>query len=68
MITTAEINVNENWTLKDIQPEMEVGIMQNNRKIFILKCGNQLMDVETIHKYLCKISFTTSAEKVLSGQ
>ena len=64
-ITEVDNNVNGHWTRKKKNSEVEVGIMEINRKRFILKYGTPLMDVGTLHKYLVTPEETISSEKVL---
>ena len=63
-ILPVDINVSGHCTQKGKQSELEVGIMDTNRKIFLLTYGTPLMDVGPLHKYLGTLANTTSAEKV----
>ena len=63
---SAEINVHGHLARKHKHSEVEVGIMDTNRKIFILTYGTPLMDEGHLHKYLGTGENTTSAEKLLS--
>ena len=47
--------------------EVEVGIMENNRKRFLLTYGTPLIDGWHLHKDLGTLEDTTSAKKALSG-
>ena len=47
--------------------EVEVGIMENNRKRFLLTYGKPLIDGWHLHKDLGTLEDTTSAKKALSG-
>ena len=66
-ITAVGINVNGKWTWKDKKSEVEVGIMENNRKRFLLTYGTPLIDGWHLHKDLGTLEDTTSAKKALSG-
>ena len=58
-IAPLEINVNVHWTRKDKHSEVEVGIMDTNRKLFIFTYGEPLMDGGTLHKDLGTLSDRT---------
>ena len=66
IITAVEINVNGKWTRKYKQSEVEVLIMDTNRKLFHLIYGILLMDGGNIHKELGTLADITSAKKLLS--
>ena len=43
-MTELEMNVNGNWTRKEIKSEVELGITENDRKHFILTYVISIMD------------------------
>ena len=43
-MTALEMNVNGNWTRKEIKSEVELGITENDRKHFILTYVISIMD------------------------
>ena len=60
-ITAVYINIILHCTWKDKQSEVEVVIMETNRKRFLLTCGKLLMEGGILHKDLGTLSHTTSA-------
>ena len=63
-----KINVNRHWTRQYRQSEVELVIIYNNRKHYILKCGTPLMDGRTLHKDPVTLEEKTPSEKLLSGK
>ena len=64
---SVEINVIGNWTLNDKQSEVEVGIIENNKYLFLLTYGTPLIDGCPLHKHSGTLTDTKSSYNYYLG-
>ena len=68
MITAVYVIVNGHWKIRDKKPEVELGMMDKNRKRFLLTYRKSVVDAGPLQKYQGKMEEKTSPEKLVSEE
>ena len=66
-ITSVEVNMNGTWNRKETCPEIDVGMMKNNIKSFLIIYGTPVVNNVKIHSNLVILADNESEERILQS-